>query len=238
TADLVDRRAADAGRQAGAEGSLARGRLAKVCRQHAAHDYFADLGSWYTGLFERRLHGGGAQLRAGNPGELAQERTDGRALGPGNDNTDIRHGGSGLTLWGRLPLQLRPSIIAVAPDGGKSAAVTSACRKLPASLLFRCAKMAASGRWLVAGIAFDLGASHAVFSSVDTSAGRRVVRGHRACPGRLRRRRGLCQTDDHRDTAAHEPGHAANHALASAPAAAARCATGDHRCVCGPRPRL
>src|SRR5579863_9346121 len=85
-ADLVDGGAGHRLRDVGAEGGLARGRLAEAGRQHAAHDHFADLLALDAGLGERGLDCGGAELGGAHVGELALERTDGGAAGSDDDD--------------------------------------------------------------------------------------------------------------------------------------------------------
>ena len=64
-AHLVDGGGGHARRDAGAEGGLARRRLAEARGQHAAHDDFLHVAPVDRGL-ERALDGGGAELRRGD----------------------------------------------------------------------------------------------------------------------------------------------------------------------------
>ncbi len=92
-ADLVDGGAAGGRRQPRAQRGLAGRGLAEAGRQHAAQDDLVDLVGGQPGLLQRALDRGGAQLGGGDAGELAEEGTDGGALG--TDDDDVAHGDSG-----------------------------------------------------------------------------------------------------------------------------------------------
>ena len=62
---------------------------AEVGRQYAAHDHFIDLRGRQLALFDGGGNRGSAESGGGNAIERAQERTDGSALGGGDD--DLGH---------------------------------------------------------------------------------------------------------------------------------------------------
>src|SRR5690606_24302107 len=61
-----------------------------------AHDHFVHLVGGEAGVLERAADGGAAQRRSRDAGELAEEGTDGGALGAYDD--DVTHGGLHLEL--------------------------------------------------------------------------------------------------------------------------------------------
>src|SRR5690606_28088463 len=125
-ADLVDRGASGRRRHLGAQRRLPRRRLAQPGRQHATHDHLVDLVGGEAGMGERAGDGGAAQLRGRHAGELAEEGTDGGALGTDDDDIRSGHWESPLRVrpWGRMPrlwpkrprmLQCRKVAVALPP---------------------------------------------------------------------------------------------------------------------------